>query len=184
MSDDALAPLRQRLGLGPDDPCPSPDAFAYAEKIIPKRGYYELDGEDGTIGIYDKRCEIVTVVPPNFDPYEPIPCHGCDRPMQPMSLKCRNCGSPIDPVYVWEYLAGEEETGEAGDLASGVRLAWLDDTPAAEEFVSALREAGVHYQLREDDDDGLGRTGTSIWVPVAELGAAQNATARPGVEGG
>ena len=42
--------LRQRLGLDPGDPCPSPDAFAYAEKVMPRKGYLEIDDDDGTGG--------------------------------------------------------------------------------------------------------------------------------------
>lgn len=182
MTSEDTESLRKRLGLGPEDPCPSPAAFEYAEKITPKKGYFEIDEDDGTIGIYDKKTEIITVVAPDFDPLEPIPCYNCTAPMTPMSMKCRNCGAGLDPFYVWEY-TNEEQEDIVAELESGRRLMWADDPDEAERVAGELREAGIPFDWRDEDDDGFGNSGPAIWVANADLGAAQNVIARPGVEG-
>ncbi len=183
MTKEDLTSLRLKLGLGDDEPCPSPEAFAFAYKITPKRGYHEIDDEDGAIGVYDKHCEIVTVVDADFNPHRDLPCAVCGQPMTPMRLKCRTCGAPIDVAHVFE-LTHSEPTDDLDDFAAGRRLLFVTDDGEASRFGELLDSSGIAYQLRHDDDDGFGHHGPALWVTEFDFGRAQTAIADRGTVGG
>lgn len=182
--------LRSRLGLDPDEPCPSPACFEYAERVMPRRGYLEV--EEGVIGVYDRKGEIVTALPLDFDPYAPVPCESCSESTLPIDLRCEGCGEKIDPAWVWSFWYGDSEDEEhdegdeaaesAGAVPDRVRLAAFGDRSDAIEVARTLRDAGVPFELVDEEDDS-GVEVTAVWIDRMHLGTAQNAIARPGVEG-
>lgn len=99
-----------------------------------------------------------------------------------MKLKCGGCGAPIDPAYIFEVTTSED-AGEAPNISSAQRLLFVKNDNEASEIGDLLRAASVEFEIREDDDDGMGHTGLSIWVPGYQFGVAQTSIARPGVEG-
>lgn len=202
--DDEQEILRRRLGLDDDEICPTVDCFAYVESILPRRGYFEI--EDGVIGVYDRKGEIITALPADFDPYAPIPCETCGREVVPMDMRCETCTERIDPSWVWSYWYGEEGEegtdfddggqvegrGEGEAEGEGLEALWDDQTPRvrlasigdpadARDLVGLLEEARIPHRIVNAVNEGLETV--DIWIEEVDLGRAQNAIARPGVEG-
>lgn len=184
--DDEQELLRRRLGLDTGEICPPVECFEYAERVMPRRGYYEV--EEGVIGVYDRKGRIVTAIPPDFDPSTPVPCESCSRPVVPLDLRCEECGERIDPAWVWSYRYGEQDDEHDGDDRSAsaveerVRLVAFREKPDAIEVARTLRDAGVPSDLVDEVDES-GAEVVAIWIDAIHKGAAQNAIARPGVEG-
>lgn len=200
--DDEQEILRRRLGLDDDEICPTVECFAYVESILPRRGYYEI--EDGVIGVYDRKGEIITALPADFDPHAPIPCETCGREVVPMDMRCETCTERIDPSWVWSYWYGEEDEEDATDegrseggvdgavQGEGYESLWDDQTPRirlvsigdpadAQDLVGLLEDAGIPHRIVNAVNEGLETV--DIWIEEIDLGRAQNAIARPGVEG-
>lgn len=121
-----------------------------------------------------------------------------------MDIRCESCTERIDPSWVWSYWYGEEDEEEAADedrsegggdgaaqgegyeslwddQTSRIRLISIGDPAGAQDLIGLLKDAGIPHRIVNAVNEGLETV--DIWIEEIDLGRAQNAIARPGVEG-